>query len=247
MKSGKSCFFTSFALTLLIAGGIMILVWQQRRAEQALIAYHTAVLAQAPCIENVCPGMHEGRAHTLERLSQSELVRGQEQGTHLIGLLFLNGEEIVGSGGIDFTLDYHDAPAIIEDIAFSLDNLKLESILNTIGEPDQFLFISGCGMGLRVHGRLFYLNQGIEVNIDYVTRRPSSQTLTGDTPVNYVLYTQSDNFGDRIFESLQGFVGPRNVAYDFHRSITVNDLLAQIRPWAKGAAAPTPSADFCPR
>ncbi len=247
MKSRKNCLFVSLALALIISGGIIILIQQRRQAAQVHAAYYASVLAQAPCIENVCPGFDEGRILALESLAHSELVQGKEQGTHLIGLLFIYSEEIVGSGGIDFTVDDQGTPTKVENIAFSLNNLSLDSVFNVIGEPDQFLFVSGCGMGLRVYAELYYLEHGIKVVIDDTTRRPDAQVLTRNTPVDAVVYLQPDDFQSQIIESIQGLIGPYNVAYDFHPSVTADDILAQIRPWPGKEAKTTPSANFCPR
>lgn len=248
MKGHKGCIFSLLALVLVFSGGVRILVQQQRQETRVLSAYHAAVLIQAPCIESVCPGFDEGRDPALERLAASQIVQGKEQGTHLIGLLFIdNEEEIVGDGVIDFIINDQGVPTTVHHISFGFDDLKLDLVLDTYGEPDQFLFISGCGMGLRVYAELYYPEQGIKVMIDYPTRRPNSQVLTGNTPVQAVIYLQPGNFQEQIEASIEGLVGPYNVAYDFHPSVTANDILVQIRPWPGIEAAPTPSADFCPR
>jgi len=248
MKGHKGCILLFLMLILGTLGWLMLRIQKQQQEVRTQLAYYTVVLAQAPCIEEVCPGFNEGRTHALERLTHSELVLGKIQGTHLIGLVFIDSEgEIVGSGGIDFSIDTQDTPIIVQDIAFSLNNLKLESVFNTFGEPDQFLFISGCGMGRRIYAELFYLEQGIKVRVDYITRRPGAQVLAENTPVDAIVYLEPDDFQNQIIGSLQGFVGPYNVAYDFHPSVTADDMLAQMRPWPGIEASPTPTADFCPR
>lgn len=247
MRNRMGCISAFLALALLTFGGILILI-QQHQEMQELSVYHAAILAQAPCIEKICPGFAEGRANAIELLARSEFVQGIEQGTYNMGLLFIDNEaNIVGSGGAVFAADTQGALTTVHDISFHLHSLRLESVINAIGEPDQFLFLSGCGKGLRVRARLFYFSQGIEVSIDYATRRPQSQLLTGNTPVDYIVYLPPTNFQNYIEESTEDFVGPFNIAYDFHPSVTVDDILAQIRPWPGIAAVPTPTADFCPR
>src|SRR5690554_1141361 len=108
MSGRKGCIFSLLVLALVVSGAIIILVQQRRQEAQALSTYHAAILMQAPCLENVCPGYDKGRTSALERLASSEIVQGKEQGTHLIGLLFINSEEeIVGDGVIDFIIDDH--------------------------------------------------------------------------------------------------------------------------------------------
>lgn len=247
MKDRRSYILSLLALALVISGGIAVLFQQHQQAVQAHIAYYTTVLAQAPCIENVCPGFDHGRDRALEHLSLSELVQGKEQRPNRIGLSFTHGEKEVGDGVIDFIAGVQGTPTTVQDISFRLHDLRLESVLDTLGEPDQFLFISGCGMGLRVYAELYYPEYGIKVRIDYTTRRPSAQVLSGNTPVEAIFYLQPDDFQDQIVESMEGLIGPYNVAYEFHPSVTVDDILAQIWPWPGIEAEPTSSADFCPR
>jgi hypothetical protein len=247
MKDRKGCIFALLALALVVSGGIGIFFRQQRQSAQARVAYYETVLAQAPCIENVCPGFDQGRADALNRLSHSELVQGNEQRPNRIGLSFIHSKKSTGYGLIEFAPSSQEIPTIVHHISLVLHGLKLESVFNTLGEPDQFLFISGCGMGLRVYAELYYLEHGIKVMIDSTTRRPDSQVLTRNTPVDAVVYLQPDEFHDQIIESIQGLIGPYNVAYDFHPSVTTDDILAQIRPWPGKEAKPTPSANFCPR
>jgi hypothetical protein len=248
MRDLKGCIFALLVLALVVSGGIGIFFQQQRQSAQARVAYYETVLAQAPCVENVCPGFDHGRADALKRLAYSELVQGKKQGTHFIRLLFVNSEEeIVGDGVVDFIINDQGIPTTVYHISIGFDDLRLESVFNILGEPDKFLFISGCGMGLRVYAELYYPEQGIKIEIEYSTRRPDTQVLGRNTPVDAVVYLQPDDFQNQISESIQGLIGPYNVAYDFDPSVTADDILAQIRPWTKGAAEPTPSADFCPR
>lgn len=246
MRGRKGYIFSFLLLALAVLAWLMIHV-RQRQEAQARLAYYATVLAQAPCMENVCPGFDAGRARALERLAHSEFVQSNEQGTDRIGLLFTRGEDkSVGSGVINFATGIHGTPTIVHHISFRLYDLMLASVFDMLGDPDQFLFISGCGMGRRVHAELFYLSQGIEIIVDYTTRQPESQVLEGNTPVQAVIYLQPSDFQNRISEWSKDFV-TRTVEYDFHLSVMADDIIAQIRPWPGINASPTPSADFCPR
>lgn len=243
----RSCILSLLALALVVLGGVAIWIQQQRQETQTLALFHSSVLTQAPCIENVCPGFDEGRALALEHLAHSEFVQGHEQQPNRIGLSFTQAGKEVGDGVIDFIAEGQSTPTLVRYISFRLFDLELETVLNALGEPDQFLFISGCGMGLRVYARLYYFEEGIIVNIDYTTRRPDSQVLEGATPVDAISYVPPGDIQNHIVESVEGLIGPYNVAYDFHPSVATDDILAQIRPWPGISARPTPSADFCPR
>jgi hypothetical protein len=248
IKSLKSCIFSLLVLTLVVSAGTLFLLQQQRKTAQARVTYYTTVLAQAPCIETVCPGLGESPAQVLERLAYSQLVQSRAVSVpHRLGLFFNHGKENVGDGVISFITDVQDTLRMVSDISFHLDDLKLGTVLDTIGDPDQFLFVSGCGMGLRVYAELYYFEKGVKVRIDYSTRRPNTQVLTESTAVWSILYLQPDDFPNHVVESVQSLVGPYNVAYDFHPSVTTDDILAQIRPWPGKEAKPTPSANFCPR
>lgn len=248
MKDRKGCIISLLVLALVISGGIAIF-FQQRQAEQARIAtYYTTILAQAPCLENVCPGFDEGYL-ALDHLSNSDVIkRASIQGAALIGFAFAGGESEKGggSGGIYFDTDSLDTPKTIRRIRFSLRYLRLGTVLSALGEPDEFLFVSGCGMGFRVHAKLLYLKRGVEVVVEYATRQPDFQVLTDDTLVSAIEYFSPNNFQEHILESLDWYLMD-TVAYDLHPSVTGDDLLAQIRTWPGVEGVPTPSADFCPR
>ena len=247
MKNRKGCIFSLLVLTIVVSAAIGFLFQQQRQTTQARVTYYTTVLVQAPCIETVCPGLGESPAQVLERLAYSQLIQSKAVSVpHRLGLLFNHGKENVGNGVISFITDVEDT-LMVSDISFHLDALTLGAVLDTLGEPDQLLFVSGCGMGLRVYAELYYFEKGVKVRIDYSTRRPNTQVLTESTPVWSILYLQPADFPNHVVESAQDLVGPYNVAYVFDSSVTAEDILAQIRPWPGLEAAITPSADFCPR
>lgn len=249
MKGRKCRILALLALVLIISGGVTIFFQQQQQVEQARVTYYTNVLAQAPCLENLCPGFNKGRALALEQLSNNDLIkRASVQGESLIGFAFTHGESEkgIGSGGIYFDTDVSGTPRTIRRIHFSLYHLSLGTVLSALGEPDEFLFVSGCGMGFRVHAQLLYLKQGVEVIIEYATRQPNIQVLTDNTWVSSVEYFSPNSFQEHILESLDWYF-MNTVAYDLNSSVTVDNVLAQIRPWPGIEALPTPSADFCPR
>lgn len=244
MKTRRILVILFVTALLVVLLGCVIHTRQQKEARSERYA---TILADAPCLANVCPGFNKGRDQALELLARSDSVVSKAQGETLIHLLFPDGEGgFEGDGGIYFNVDSRGNPQVIRRISFSFDHLSLRTVFNGLGEPDEFLFVSGCGMGFRVHAKLLYLKRGVEVAVEYETRRPATQVLTPNTPVASIEYFLPANLQEHIRESLDWYVMD-SVAYDFHPSITADDILAQIRSWPGLEAAITPSADFCPR
>lgn len=246
MKRGR---MVLILLLVMILAALWLVSWatQQRREEQARSEYYTTILAQAPCLENICPGF-VGRDRALEYLSHSSIVEGKAQGNAIVNLWFTNHNTVanVGFGGLYFSIDSLGKPKAVRRVYLRLHNLNLETVLDALGEPDRFLFIAGCGMGHRVHAKLFYLNRGVEIVIDYIARRSTSEVLTSKTPIDSIEYFASADFEEHSIESLNWYILD-SVAYDLHSSVTAEDFQQQIQSWPGIEAAPTPSADFCPR
>lgn len=239
------CFF----LTLALISGIGIWresQWKKREA-RARSSYYVNILSQAPCLEKVCPGFAEGRERALKPLSESSILRfASLQGESIVNFVFGSGGTKTGGGGggIYFTLSGEHQ--VVSRISFRLYGLRLTTVLEALGEPDKFLFISGCGMGTQVHAELFYLTKGVEVVINYETRHPTSQELTNDTPISSIEYFIPYNFQQHLRDSLERHI-VGSVAYDLPPGVTVENFIEQIAPWPKIRTRPTPSADFCPR
>jgi hypothetical protein len=233
-------------LLLTCLSSIVFFLGQRRRETQALAEYYAAILEDAPCIGSVCPGFDEGRAKALESLQGAESVQAKLQGTDLIHLLFMRDEdEIVNYGVIYFENDADGIPRVGR-IEMVVEGVTLDLALNTLGEPEKYLFISGCGMGARVHAKLLYLERGVEIAVEYAARRPGRQMLTGETPVSAIEYYEPENLHGHLSESLDWYILD-TVAYDLDPSVTKDDFISEIRPWPGIDAQPTPSADFCPR
>ena len=228
---------------------VLALVQRQREA-RALAEYYQAILEDAPCISSVCPGFDGGRAQALELLEQDHRVSARLQGTYIISFdLVGNQGEIINGGGLFFDTDADGVPTKVNRILFSLywvEGLTLESVFKVLGEPDEYLFVSGCGMGTRVHAKLLYLQRGVDIGVEYAARRPSRQVLKGETPVRGIEYFEPENLRGHLSESLAWYI-LGTIAYDLDPSVTEDDFVSQIRPWPGLDARPTPSADFCPR
>ena len=238
-----------FFLTLvMISGGGIWIKSQWRKSEaQSRSTYYASILSQAPCIEKVCPGFAEGRTRALKHLSESSILKSASlQGESIVNFVFGSGETKTGGGGGGVYFISSDEHQVVHRMAFRLYGLRLATVLETLGEPDKFLFISGCGMGTQVHAELFYPTKGVAVVINYETRHPASQELTNDTPISSIEYFIPNNFQQHLYDSLdRHIVG--SVAYDLPLGVTVENVVRQIAPWPGINTRPTPSADFCPR
>ncbi|NLF79553.1 MAG: hypothetical protein GX573_27995 [Chloroflexi bacterium] len=135
---------------------------------------------------------------------------------------------------------------ITQKVYLRIPDLELETVLKTLGQPDRFLFISGCGMGSRVHAKLFYSDRGVEIIIDYSTRWPTTQVLGNGTPISSIEYFSPTEIDSHVVESIRRDIID-SVAYDLLPSITEDDFLDQIRAWPGMDAELGPTADFCPR
>lgn len=237
------------ALLLCTASAAAIIVSKLREQDAARREYYTSILEQAPCLQSICPGFEGGRESALEILSQSGQVRAIPRGVYYISLDFIdaNAEE-VDSAVITFAVNEAGELTVVRSVSFGLHQLTLDSVLMVLGEPDKYLFISGCGKGTRVLAELYYVEEGVIVEIEYQTWTPGRQMLEGTTPIYVITYFQPADFQAEIEESLQDRLDEQ-VVYNFHPSVTRDDLVAQIRPWPELglSAGLTPTVDFCPR
>jgi hypothetical protein len=101
-------------------------------------------------------------------------------------------------------------------------------------------------MGKRVYAKLLYPDQGVEINVEYPTRNPSSQHLVESTPVAGIMYFAPADSKAQIIASLKWYM-LETVAYDLAPNITEEDILDQLRLWSGLNTSLAPSADFCPR
>lgn len=237
-------------IALVCTMSVIAIIVSKFREQAVRREYYASILEQAPCLEDICPGFAGGRESALELLSQSDQVEAaRPRGTDAITFGLIDAAEVrVGSGKVTFATNEAGEPTVVRRISFGFDHLTLDSVFSVLGEPDEYLFISGCGVGRRVFSNLYYAKEGVVVEIDYGTWTPGRQMLEDTTPIYVIAYFRPDDFQVKIEEWLQGLLEVGSV-YDFHPSVTRDDLIAEIRPWPESglAAGLTPTADFCPR
>jgi hypothetical protein len=198
-----------------------------------------AVLAQAPCVADVCMGMR-GRDVVLETLSQSELLHSvNDLGSMPISFSIHEG----GSGKVLFAEGWKT----VSGFDLRIEGVTLKTVLDIFGEPDEMcLMFASCGRGSHIHAWLFYPDQGIEVRIKYPTTRQEHRergaqvALDEDSPVQSVHYFDPVEYDKRlsgILESLGSMYVPP----------TVSDttIMNAIRPWP-GLGVPMEAFDLCP-
>lgn len=206
------------------------------------------VLAQAPCVAGVCPGMAD-RSAILAMLSQNSLIaRSNDAGTATIH--YKVQEE--GHGAVVFEQDTYGQFDVVQYISFgwSFSEVILNTIMDISGQPDALFLMFGCGRGEHVQARLFYSQAGIEVDVQYPVARQEIRnqdmlvSLDQNTLVLGVVYfdpTRYDEWLLEIRDDLQF-----SSYFDIPPSITVDTIVSAVQPWP-GLNQPVKALDLCPR
>jgi hypothetical protein len=230
------------------AGLGIVRPWLIARATtaNAQLALYRMILQQAPCLEGICPGDDRGREVALQRLGHSHYMNGSVQGSRAIVLRFIDQSgELTGIGSMFFSDPLASEVGIVDRIEFGLDELTLGMALHELGEPDEFLFVTGCGQGLRVHAQLLYRARGVVVIIEHEVWSTVAQKLTADTAVEAIEYFRPDAVDSHLSLVLELYITD-SVAYALIPTVTQADFIAHFRPWPGLDAFPSPSVDFCP-
>jgi hypothetical protein len=202
-----------------------------------------AVLAQAPCVADVCIGMR-GRDVVVEKLSQSDLLHSvDDDGSMPISFSIHKG----GYGMVRFA---EGGWKTVSGFELYIEDVTLKTVLDIFGEPDEmFLMFGACGRGFHIHARLFYPDQGIEVRIQYPATRQERRergaqiVLDDHSPVQSVHYFDPSEYDERLLGTRESL---RRSGY-FYVPPTVSDttIMNAIRPWP-GLGVPMEAFDLCP-
>jgi len=204
-----------------------------------------AVLAQAPCVADVCIGM-TGRDVVFEKLSQSGLLYGvNDSGGMPIGFHIHEG----GSGWVLFA---DNGWKVVSGLELRIKGVALKTVLNVFGEPDEMFLMLGCGRaGEHIHARLFYRDKGIEVILQYpatsqIRRDRGAQIVLDDhTPVLSVQYfgpAQYDEWLLDVRESIRwsGYFSLLDP------SVSAETIVDKLQPWP-GLGVKIKAFDSCLR
>ncbi|MEJ5310989.1 MAG: hypothetical protein WHX52_14595 [Anaerolineae bacterium] len=203
------------------------------------------ILAQAPCVADVCIGM-TGRDVVFERLSQSGLLYGvNDSGGMPISFSIHEG----GSGMVLFA---DNGWKIVSGLELSIEGVALKTVLDAFGEPDEMFLMLGCGRaGEHIHARLFYRDKGIEVILQYPATRQirhdrAAQIILDDhTPVLSVQYfdpAQYDEWLLGVRESIRwsGYFSLLDP------SVSAETIVDELQPWP-GLGVKIKAFDSCLR
>jgi hypothetical protein len=200
-----------------------------------------AVLAQAPCVADVCIGMR-GRDVVVKKLSQSDLLHNvDDDGSMPISFS-------IREGGYGMVLFAEGGWKTVSGLELYIEGVTLKTVLDIFGEPDEMFLMFGCGHGDHIHARLFYPDPGIEVRIQYPTTRQEQRergaqvALDEDSPVQSVHYFDPAEYNERLLGTRESL---RRSGY-FYVPPTVSDttLINAIRPWP-GLGVPVEAFDLC--
>ncbi|MCL4872240.1 MAG: hypothetical protein KJ063_25045 [Anaerolineae bacterium] len=203
-----------------------------------------AILVDSSCVATVCVG-DLGRRNVIEKLSYNVLLANiRDNGGAPVWFTIEAG----GSGGIYFAQDQFGAYDIVDNIRLDVVGMPLGTLLNTLGNPDELFLMFGCGRGSYVHGKLFYREEGIEIQVQFpveMNERTKPVVLTDRSPMGWVWYfapVEYDEWLLGIHEDLR----VRNGYFVFAPTVTAEMLAAAVQPWP-GLDTPIQTLDLCPR
>jgi hypothetical protein len=237
----------SLVLGLVVSGLFLAQNYRQRRQAQLRSDYYQTILVQAPCIAGICPGM-AGRNAAYELLAADAMV-GRIYNSDEVSMGFRFASSSVDPRSVGHVFFARNSPGhyqIVEKISLTLLGLNLATVTEALGEPDEFLFIAGCGgKGYRSHARLFYTHRGVDVEVQFAGRTAGSKILTENTYVSRIQYFSPDQYQEHVVSALNFALFDNPIAYTLPPSLTVQELSMQIRPWVGFGAQPT--VNYCMR
>ena len=206
-------------------------------------AYYRSILVDAPCLEDICPSKDNRKANS-ERLQRSQLVDAvYDNGGSPVNFTFINPDsETMGGGVLQFGPDTYGRFEILESIYINLSGLTLGTAIDVLGEPEEYLFITGCGMGYWVLGLALYPSKGIFLRSDFQMRQPTQEHLDANKEV-VVAYTTPQHYEEYLRQILDTSI-LNSVIFDLEPQVNADLLLSQIQPWPGLDAAPTPSINL---
>lgn len=202
-----------------------------------------AIMAHPPCAANVCIG-DVGRQAVKAELSRNDLVVGiRDNGGDSIEFDIEEG----GLGAVIFSQE-SGVDDRVELIEMHLTGMPLGKALSVLGEPEELFLMFGCGHGVHIHGKLFYPDEGIEVQVQYPSKMSNRSTpvvLDEESPILWAWYfdpTTYDEWLLNIDEALRF----RNGYFSLPRTTTAEMLADAVQPWP-GLGVPAQPNDLCPR
>lgn len=249
---------SGFVLTLEMIAGLAVLLFgslsgcnSAQEKKSARDTFNRSILADAPCFDTVCLG-NESRSAYSERLQKSRFVEAvYDNGGSPLNFTIINpdpsamGDESTGSGVLRFERDAHGEFEVLKSVYIDLPDLTLGTAIDVLGEPEEYLLITGCGMGYWAFGLALYPSRGVFLRSDFQTRSSEQEHLDAEKKVT-VAFTTAQQFEEYLLQVLDAGVLD-SVAFDLAPQVDSDLLLSQIQPWPGLDAAPAPSINLCPR
>jgi hypothetical protein len=237
--------FTRVTKMALTAGcvAIFILAACGTRPPRESFANMPGILAQAPCVAGICVGPAD-RENVFQTLSKDDLLYNiRDNGGVPIWFSIQGG----GGGGIMFARHRFGVGDEVERIRLHMVDMPLGIVLDIVGEPDDLFLVFGCGRGSHVHGKLFYREKGIEVQVQFPVKmreRATPVILNDASPTQWIWYFDPSLYDEwllGIYEDLRA-----DSYFDVPRTATAESLAAAVQPWP-GMGVPVKPLDLCPR
>lgn len=202
------------------------------------------MLSESHCIADVCLG-EAGRDDVVEKLLQNDLVFNvRDNGGTAIHFSVDDGGVVI----VQFRQDEGQSDEIVEQFEVSINDMPLQIALGSLGEPDELFLMFGCGYGSHIHGKLFYRDKGVEVEVQFpaeMEKRANAVILTEQTPVIRMWYFEPSTYDQWLLNSYENWES-LNGYFSLPQDVTAEMLIESMQPWP-GLNVSIRPIDMCPR
>lgn len=240
IRSRKALVAGLFAAVLLFALAIVTML----RLRKSSLENVPVILAEAPCVAGVCVG-DVGQQRVLDRLSLYELLFDVGSTSEQVIEFGIEGG---GVGTLYFRQSETENSDVVDRVRLTATGMPLEDALQALGQPEQLFLMFGCGHGYHVHGKLFYPEQGIELQVQFPSQldnRAEAVVLTEDTPVLSIWYFEAGKYEEWLL-AMPDDLKYRNGYFDIAADVNGENLVAAVQRWP-GMGVPVEPLDLCGR
>jgi hypothetical protein len=227
-----------FAVTVLLA--ILTLL----RLRKPSLENVPNMLSEAPCVAGVCVG-DVGQQRALDRLALHELLFDVGSTSERVIEFGIKGG---GVGSLYFRQNETEKYDVLEHVQLMAAGMPLGNALQALGQPEQLFLMFGCGHGYHVHGKLFYPERGIELQVQFpsqLEKRAEAVVLTEDTRVLSIWYFEAGKYEEWLL-AMPDDLKFRGSFFDITADVDGETLAAAVQRWP-GLGAPMATLDLCGR
>jgi hypothetical protein len=202
------------------------------------------ILAEAPCVAGACVG-DAGQQGAFDRLALHELLFDVGSTSEQVIEFGIEGG---GVGALYFRQSETENSDVLDHIRLTATGMPLEDALRALGQPKQLFLMLGCGHGYHVHGKLFYPEQGIELQVQFPfhpDNRAEPVVLSEDTPVLSIWYFEAGKYEEWLL-AMPDDLKYRNGYFDIAADLNGETLAAAVQRWP-GLGVPVEPLDLCGR